>query len=120
MRILRSEEAGLAVRGGSLALGNLDGVHLGHRALLAAAREEAAGLSGPAAVLTFDPHPAKVLNPEMAPRLLTTLPRKLELIAESNLDAALIQTFDRAFAARSARDFVEGILLRDLGVRSVV
>jgi riboflavin kinase / FMN adenylyltransferase len=120
MKILRSEEAGLTVRGGSIALGNLDGVHLGHRALLAAAREEAADLSGPAAVLTFDPHPAKVLNPEMAPRLLTTLPRKLELIAESDLDAALIQTFDRAFAARSARDFVEGILLRDLGVRSVV
>jgi riboflavin kinase/FMN adenylyltransferase len=120
MKIFGSGEAGVAIRGGSLTIGNFDGVHLGHHALLAAAREEARVLSGPAAALTFEPHPAKVLSPDMAPRLMTTLPRKLELLAEAGLDATLIQTFDRSFAALSARDFVEGILLRDLGVRSVV
>jgi riboflavin kinase/FMN adenylyltransferase len=120
MKVYRSGEEGIAIRGGSLAIGNFDGVHLGHQALLAAAREEARLSSGPSAALTFEPHPAKVLNPEMAPRLMTTLPRKLELLAESGLDATLIQTFDRSFAALSARDFVEGMLLGDLGVRSVV
>jgi riboflavin kinase / FMN adenylyltransferase len=121
MKVLQSGEAGVAaIRGASIAIGNLDGVHLGHRALLAAAREEAQLCAGPAAAFTFEPHPAKVLSPDMAPRLLTTLSRKLELIAESGLDATLIQTFDRTFAARSAREFVDGVLLRDLGVRAVV
>jgi riboflavin kinase/FMN adenylyltransferase len=120
MRVLQSGQAGDAVRGGSVAIGNFDGVHLGHRALLDAAREEAHACAGPSAALTFEPHPAKVLNPEMAPRLLTTLERKLELIAESKVDATLLQTFDRPFAALSAREFVADILLKDLGVRSVV
>jgi riboflavin kinase/FMN adenylyltransferase len=61
-----------------------------------------------------------VLNPELAPRLLNTLPRKLELLAECGLDLVMAQTFDRSFASLSARDFVDRMLLRDLGVRSVV
>jgi riboflavin kinase / FMN adenylyltransferase len=121
MRILRSlDEVDAAFRGGAVAIGNFDGVHLGHHALLEAAREEARDLGGSAAALTFEPHPAKVLNPEMAPRLITTLARKLELLGDSGIEATMVQTFDRAFAARSAREFVDGNLLRGLGVRAVI
>jgi riboflavin kinase/FMN adenylyltransferase len=120
MRVLRSGEPGFDIGGGALAIGNFDGVHLGHRALLDAAREEARSLGAPAGALIFEPHPAKVLNPEMAPRLMTTLPRRLELLAEAGLDTTLIQTFDRAFASIAAKDFVDRVLIQQLRARSVV
>jgi riboflavin kinase/FMN adenylyltransferase len=121
MRVLRSiGEVDAAFRGGALTIGNFDGVHLGHRALIDAARADAASLGGRSAALTFEPHPAKALNPEMAPRLITTLSHKLELLEACGLDATVVQTFDQSFASLSPRDFVDGTLLRDLGVRSVV
>src|SRR5262249_52041483 len=82
------------------------------------AKARAAG--GDACVLTFDPHPAKVLAPEVAPPLITTAARKLELIANCGIDLCVIEPFDRAFAARSPAEFEGEILAGALGAREIV
>ncbi|MHB1845930.1 MAG: bifunctional riboflavin kinase/FAD synthetase [Deltaproteobacteria bacterium] len=121
MRVLRSiDEARGQVDGCALAIGNFDGAHLGHQALFAEARRLSRELGGPAAALTFEPHPGKVLGPKVAPRLLTTLERKLELLAEAGLDAVVVQPFDAAFAGLSAEAFVQALLLSTLHARGVV
>jgi len=122
MRLFRSiEEAAAsgALRGGALAIGNFDGVHLGHRALLARAGALAGGRGAVAGVLTFDPHPVQVLRPSLAPPLLTSLPRKLELLAEGGVEVVVVQPFDLPYAATPAAAFVERDLGR-LGVGDVV
>ena len=87
-----------------VAIGAFDGVHVGHRRLFEIAM--AHGDGGEAAVLTFDPHPAKVLSPKLAPPLLTSTERKLELIAACGIDVAIVQRFDPAFAALGPDEFV--------------
>jgi riboflavin kinase/FMN adenylyltransferase len=99
-----------AATGGPLAgcavcLGNFDGAHLGHQALFALARKH-----GRAAALTFEPHPGKVLQPHLAPRLITTLPRKLELLEASGLAAVIVQPFTPDFARTPPAAFEEALL----------
>jgi riboflavin kinase/FMN adenylyltransferase len=106
-----------ALRGATAALGNFDGVHLGHRHLLAAAR--AAAPAAPLAVVTFEPHPARVLAPERAPALLTPLARKLELLDAAGVDACVVEPFDRALSGWSAEAFVDRILIDAIGVGHV-
>jgi len=123
VRILRSldeSRASGALRGAALAIGNFDGVHLGHQALVRLARERAAAREAPSAVLTFDPHPVRVLRPEVAPPLLTPMPRRLELLAGLGLDGAVVQPFDRALAATGAATFVSRDLAGSVGCREVV
>src|SRR6266511_892826 len=103
-----------------VAIGNFDGVHRGHAHIFQQARALAAGLDGEAVVLTFDPHPAKVLAPAFAPPLISTPGRKLELIAAAGMDAVVVEPFDRAFAGHSADDFARGVLAEGLGARHVV
>ncbi|MGF1466944.1 MAG: bifunctional riboflavin kinase/FAD synthetase [Sandaracinaceae bacterium] len=102
--------------------GNHDGVHLGHRALLEAARASAGSSASPrrVVVLTFDPHPLAVLAPERAPASLTTLARRQELLMALGADEVVVRTFDAAFARLSPEAFVEGSLVRDLSARTVV
>ncbi len=120
MRVFQSIEGARGqLPGCALAIGNFDGVHLGHQRLFAVVRESAAARGGAAAALTFEPHPGKVLGPKVAPRLLTTPQRKLELIDAAGLAAAVVQPFDLAFAAVPARDFVDRLLLDALQVREV-
>ena len=101
-------------------VGNFDGVHLGHRALVARTVAEARGAKGTAVVLTFDPHPARVLRPGRAPRELSTLPQKEELLAGLGIDALVVVPFTTELAARSADAFVADVLVAALGVRVVV
>ncbi|MGZ3443682.1 MAG: hypothetical protein ACXVDD_29370, partial [Polyangia bacterium] len=103
-----------------VAIGNFDGVHRGHAHIFQEARRLAAGLGGESVVLTFDPHPAKVLAPSYAPPLITPLGRKLELVAQEGIDAAVVEPFDRAFAGRPADDFVRDVLVEGLGAKHVV
>ncbi len=122
MRLFRSiEEAAAsgALRGGALAIGNFDGVHLGHRALLDRAGALASGRGRASGVLTFEPHPVQVLRPRLAPPLLTSLPRKLELLEAAGAEVAVLQTFDLAYAATPAGLFVERDLAA-LGIGEVV
>ena len=108
------------LRAPAVAIGNFDGVHLGHRELVARARTAAHRQGGEAVALTFDPHPAAVLAPERAPRLLTTTDRKLELLAAAGADAAVVEPFDRELAALPPRAFAEQVLVGALGARQVV
>ena len=101
-----------------VAIGNFDGVHLGHRALLAAARRRADELGGTAMALTFDPHPSVLLTPHLAPPMITARPRKLELM--SRIDATVVEPFTRELAALSASDFVERLLVGAIGVRQII
>ena len=89
-----------------LTVGNFDGIHLGHRAILDTVTERARAVRGEAVVYTFEPHPRKVLSPKNAPRLLTTLEQKLELLALAGVDAVIVEPFDLAFARTPADDFI--------------
>jgi riboflavin kinase/FMN adenylyltransferase len=106
----------------AVAIGNFDGVHLGHRRLLDEARARAARAGGGArsAVLTFTPHPARLFAPERAPSLIQSLERRLELCAQIGIDIAIVQPFTREFAAVPADDFVREVLARTLRARDVI
>ena len=106
--------------GTAVTIGAYDGVHLGHRALLRdlTARATAAGLS--TVVVTFDRHPASVVRPDSAPKQLTDLEQKLELLADCGVERTLVVHFDEARAAESADDFVQEVLVDQLGARLVV
>jgi riboflavin kinase/FMN adenylyltransferase len=97
--------------------GNYDGVHLGHRALLAAAHARAGG--GRVVALTFDPHPAVVLAPDRAPPMLTTIARRTELFRALGADVHVVR-FDRTFAALTPEEFVDRVLVGELGARGVI
>jgi riboflavin kinase / FMN adenylyltransferase len=101
------------------AIGNFDGVHLGHRAILSAVVHEARALDARALAITFDPHPEQFLRPARAPQLITPLAERLRLLAGTGVDAILVLPFDAALAALPAREFVERILVGALGVRSL-
>ena len=109
-----------ALRGGVVAIGNFDGVHRGHQAVLERAREEADRRGVPALVLTFEPHPRTVFRPEVPLFLITPPPMKARLVAELGFDAIIEQAFTRDFASQSAEQFVTGILERNLGISHAV
>ena len=98
----------------ALAIGNFDGVHLGHAALLAEARARAARRGGQSAVLTFTPHPARLFAPDRAPPLIMSLERRLELCAEAGIDVAIVEPFTRALRGHRGA----GVRARRAGPRS--
>jgi len=106
-----------AFKGAVAAIGNFDGVHRGHRAVIDAAVARAAAFGSPAIAVTFEPHPRNVLRPSDPVFRLTDARSKLRLLATTGLDGALVLTFDKAFAALSAEDFVSRILVGQLGIR---
>ncbi|MFT8245611.1 bifunctional riboflavin kinase/FAD synthetase [Roseomonas sp. BN140053] len=108
-------EVPAALRGATVALGNLDGVHRGHHAVLAAARAARPDL--PLAALTFEPHPREYFRPDDPPFRLTLLPSKRALLAQAGCDAVFALPFDAELAAMTAERFVEEVLHRGLGAR---
>ena len=101
-------------------IGAYDGVHLGHRAILGRVRALAEELGCASAVVTFDRHPATVVRPESAPKLLTDLEQKLELLACTGVDDCVVIRFDEARSRQSAEDFVQEVVVNCLGARAVV
>ena len=121
MEIFRSiAEAHGHLRDCAVAIGNFDGVHLGHRRLLDTAMALARAGGRKSALLTFEPHPATVLSPQFAPPRVATLPRKLDLLRESGIDAVVLQPFDKSYAASPAEDFVRRDLVLGLQAADVV
>jgi len=100
-----------------LTIGNFDGVHRGHHAMLARLVAKARALNLPSCVLTFEPHPREFFAPAAAPTRLARLREKLELIAEAGIDRVHILRFDARLAALDAARFIEDVLLRGLGAR---
>ncbi|MBI1943583.1 MAG: bifunctional riboflavin kinase/FAD synthetase [Betaproteobacteria bacterium] len=101
----------------ALTIGNFDGVHLGHRAMLARLVAKARELKLPSCALTFEPHPREFFAPDAAPARLTRLREKLELIAEAGVQRVHVLRFDARLAAVSAAGFVHEVLAQGLGAR---
>jgi riboflavin kinase / FMN adenylyltransferase len=101
-------------------IGNFDGVHLGHQAILGRVCQRARELGGQAVVVTFNPHPVKVLRPEVNLPLLNTQEQKLRLLSDSGLDAVVVLPFTPEFAALAAREFVRKYFCQRLQAREVV
>jgi len=103
-----------------LSVGNFDGLHLGHQKILGRVIECAQAQQGIAGVITFDPHPLKVLRPGQAPPLVETIRQRIERFAALGLEAALILRFDRALAGLSPEEFVRGVLVEELKMAAVL
>jgi len=103
-----------------LTVGNFDGVHLGHRALLQRLTATAARIGLPASVLTFEPHPREFFAPDASPARLTTLREKLELLADDGVDMTCVCRFNTRFASLSADAFIERVLVTALRVKHLI
>lgn len=107
-------------RGAVWAIGNFDGLHRGHQALFAHARAVASAHGRRSGVLTFHPHPARVLNPSLAPPLILTPEEKADGIARAGVDLYRVLRFDSSLASLSPREFCQRILIDDMGAHGVV
>lgn len=108
MQVFRTlEELAGRPRKVCLAIGVFDGVHLGHQRVIGQARDDARAGGGMSVVLTFDPHPLRVLQPQKAPLLLTSTEHKLALLGKLDVDACLLLTFDRAFSLTRPEQFID-------------
>jgi riboflavin kinase/FMN adenylyltransferase len=110
----------LSKRGSVLAIGNFDGIHLGHQAILRAVEQRAIETGCVATGLTFDPSPRRVLKPEAAPQRLSTSAQRMDWFGMVGLEAAVVMPFTLELARLSPEDFVDQILVRDLQVRAVL
>jgi len=125
LRILRGipewrADTGIAARRTALAIGNFDGVHIGHQAILRRVIEYARRTGGLGTAVTFDPHPLKVLRPEHAPALLSTLEQRLAWMDELGLEAVLILPFTMELSRLSAEEFVEQLLAATLRAERIL
>jgi len=102
-----------------LAIGVFDGVHLGHQAVISTSAEHAQAANGTPVVVTFDPHPEKILRPEGAPHLLTATQHKIALIRDLGVEHLLIITFDKQFAATEPEDFVQQLVKHSKPLREI-
>lgn len=104
----------------ALTIGNFDGVHLGHQAMLARLRAEAYSRGLVTCAMTFEPHPREFFAPDQAPTRLTSLREKLELLSQHGVEQMQVCRFDYGFAQTSAEEFIERILVRGLGARWIL
>jgi riboflavin kinase/FMN adenylyltransferase len=118
--VVRDATPADALQGAVVAIGNFDGVHRGHRTVIAAALNRAKALSRPAAVLTFEPHPRAFFNPTEPLFRLTDAANKLRLLAATGMDGAIVLTFDAALARLTAEEFVERILVERFAISGAV
>jgi riboflavin kinase / FMN adenylyltransferase len=110
----------MPVHNAVVAIGNFDGVHIGHQALLQTVVEKAHTIGGTAVALTFDPHPMRVISANEQPPLITLKEQKAELIERTGIDVLLQIPFTPEFASISARSFVEELLIRRVGMKVLV
>lgn len=108
------------VQGGGVSIGNFDGVHVGHRELLARTRANADQVGGPAIAVVLDPHPVSVLRPHSAPARLTTVARRAELMSEVGIDFLVVCPIDLQFLNRSAKEFFDFLITGRLRAKTVV
>jgi riboflavin kinase / FMN adenylyltransferase len=111
---------GSSERRAVLSVGNFDGLHLGHQKILRQVVERAQTHQGIGGVITFDPHPLKVLRPGKAPPMVETMKQRMEHFTAIGLEAALVLHFDRALAALSPEEFVHGVLVKELKTAAIL
>lgn len=115
-----AQKMGLRESGSVVTIGNFDGVHIGHQAMLRAAREQADELKLPLVVLSFDPHPEAYFSPKTAPARLSSLTERVLLLEECGVDVACIVPFNAKFAGIEHGSFVDEVLCQQLNARCVV
>jgi riboflavin kinase/FMN adenylyltransferase len=120
MQIVHGHRNAPAWDGAAIAIGNFDGVHIGHRALIARTRELAAAHHARVVVLTFDPHPVALFAPAQAPPMLTSIERRIELLAEAGVDAVVVEPFTRELAGVAADAFIDDVVIAALRARAIV
>jgi riboflavin kinase / FMN adenylyltransferase len=118
--IRRIEEFSSNWHGGALTIGNFDGVHIGHALIAQRLCHWADQLGGPATVFTFDPHPARLLRPELAPPPLTWIDRKAELLGELGIDVLIAYPTSRELLQLEYQQFFDDIVIKTLGARAMV
>ncbi|HMA67624.1 MAG TPA: bifunctional riboflavin kinase/FAD synthetase [Desulfosalsimonadaceae bacterium] len=101
-------------------IGNFDGVHKGHQAILHQVIEKAESIGGVSVAITFEPHPMKVLSSNGAPPLITLFEQKVELIEQTGIDVLICTPFTQSFAAVTARTFIEDILIDKIGMKAII
>lgn len=109
-----------SLRGGALTIGNFDGVHLGHATIISRLKHFATKLNGAAIVFTFDPHPVRILRPEMAPPPLTWTNRKADLLAELGIDVVVAYPTDPKLLGLTYQDFFNQIIRDQIGAQAMV
>jgi riboflavin kinase/FMN adenylyltransferase len=117
MKVVSGPPDAAAARPCVLTIGNFDGLHLGHQFILRSVVDQARGLELQAAVLTFDPHPVRVLSPENAPKLISTTTQKLRLMESTGIDVVYTAPFDREFASLTPDAFIREYLVESLQVK---
>ena len=121
MQIIRSwNDVPSSLKGGVVALGNFDGLHRGHQAVLNTALELAASSGAPSAVMTFEPHPRAFFRPNQDAFRLCPFRMKARLVAALGIDFLYVQSFDKGFSERSAENFVEDVLVNGLALSHIV
>ncbi len=120
MDVIRGHQHVPAWRGAAVAIGNFDGVHVGHRALIQRTRELADANDARAVALTFDPHPNAVVGSQGAPPRLASLDRRIELLAAAGVDAVVIEPFTRELAGRAPHAFIDDVVVFALRARAIV
>jgi riboflavin kinase/FMN adenylyltransferase len=120
MEIFRHiDDRGLSVRASVATLGNFDGIHLGHQALIQSTVEDARRLGIVSVILTFEPHPLKILAPARAPKLILAHKDKMQLLQLFGMDVVVVQNFDTSFANIEAEEFVRRFLVERLKIKKV-
>lgn len=120
MQVFRSLDEVPAQLGPTVvSVGNFDGVHRAHQQVVSHMAERAHAIGGQAVVVTFEPHPFRILRPDVAPKLLTPLPLKLKLLERTKVDAALVLPFTRDLSLMSAHDFAKEVLVKTLHAREL-
>src|SRR5947209_19822834 len=118
--VIRDSSPAAAIpRGAVVAMGNFDGVHLGHRAVITAALQMARNHGRPALAVTFEPHPRRFFSPNTPQFRLTDESAKLRLLAGTGLEGAVVMTFDKGRAGTSAQDFIHHDLIERLGISGI-
>ena len=119
MRVFRHLDEVSGLGASVVSIGNFDGVHCAHKAVLRDVIRRARELGAKALAVTFDPHPLRILRPESAPKLITPLPLKLELLQQTGLDATLVIPFTSEFSRKTPREFVQQVIVDKLQAREV-
>lgn len=120
MQVVPGHRNAPAWRGAAIAIGNFDGVHVGHRALIQRARELAAARDALTVALTFDPHPSELFAPGAAPAKISSIARRLELLEDAGVDAVVVEPFTRELACVAPDAFVDDIVIAALRARAIV
>jgi riboflavin kinase/FMN adenylyltransferase len=118
--LAKSFAAETEAQGSVISIGNFDGLHIGHQKIIGAVVAGARSEKAISAIITFDPHPLKVLRPDAAPPLIMTIAQRVAGFAECGLDAALVMRFDRALADLSAEEFVRSVLVETVRAKRIL